>query len=87
MNEEQVTVVTIHLIEGENLTFSIAPSEAKQLGLSDDIENALQRNSIAIELDDKLMIIPYSNIKYIEVDPAPASLPLSIISGARKLDT
>lgn len=86
MNEEHEMIVTIHLIDGEELKFAISPSEAKQIGVSDDIENALQRNSMAIEMDNKLIVIPYTNVRYIEVDPAPASLPLSIITGARKID-
>jgi hypothetical protein len=79
----QVTI-TIHLVHGEPLKFSLEPSEAKKLGVSEDLERALQRNSLAIEADNKLRIIPYSNIKYVEIDPAPTGLPYTIIQGAKQ---
>ena len=83
-DNNQVTI-TVHLVHGEPLKFSLDPSEAKMLGISEDLERALQRNSMAIEADNQLKIIPYSNIKYVEIDPAPENLPVTIIRGAKQL--
>ncbi len=85
MSDNNEIIVTVHMIHGEDLKFTVEPSEAKQVGMSDDIENALHRTSLAIEVENKLLVIPYSNIEYIEVDPAPASLPLSIVHGDKIL--
>jgi hypothetical protein len=83
-NNNQV-IITVHLVHGEPLKFSLEPSEAKKLGVSEDLERALERNSMAIEADNKLQIIPYSNIKYVEIDPAPPGLPFTIIQGAKQI--
>jgi len=83
-DNNQVTI-TVHLVHGEPLVYSLEPSEAKKLGVSEDLERALQRNSMAIEADNKLRIIPYSNIKYVEIEPAPENLPFTIIQGAKQI--
>ncbi len=85
MAEQDLVTVTVHLIEGETLKFEVRISAAKEFGLGDDIERSLTRNAMAVELDNKLIVIPYSNIKYIECDPAPSVLPLNMIRGARRL--
>ncbi|MBF8270299.1 MAG: hypothetical protein HW386_2008 [Gammaproteobacteria bacterium] len=85
MQENDQLVVTIHLIHGNPIKFEVALSASKEFGLSDDIERSLLRNAMAVELDKKLLLIPYNNIKYIESDPAPPVLPQNIIRGARSL--
>ena len=77
--------ITVHLVHGDPIKFEVGLTEAKELGLSEDIEQSLTRNSMAVELDNKLVIIPYSNIQFIECDPAPPVLPLKMIRGAKRL--
>jgi len=85
MNEPEQVTVTIYFIEGEPLRFTVLPDEAKMLGFSDDLLQALQRTSMAVEIDNSLKIIPYSSIKYVEIVPAPPGLPFTIIQGAKQL--
>lgn len=85
MAENGQVIITINLVHGEPLKFSLEPTEAKKMGVSDDLERALQRTGMAIEIDNKLMIVPYSNIQYVEIDPAPSGLPITIIQGAKKI--
>ena len=85
MSESEQIIITIYLVHGEPLKFSLEPSEAKKMGVSEDLERALQRTGMAIEIDGKLMIVPYSNIQYVEIDPAPSGLPITIIQGAKHL--
>jgi hypothetical protein len=84
MTSKQVTI-TIHFIHGEPLKISVTPTEAKMMGISEDLERALQRNAMAIEVDNKLQIIPYSNIKYVEIDPSPEGLPFTVIQDAKRI--
>jgi len=85
--EGEMFVVTVHLINGEPLrvTLGMIETRSKLAGLNDDLERALMRNALAIEVDNRLMIIPYSNIKYIECEPAPPELPLTILRGTKSL--
>lgn len=75
--------LTVHLHQGEPIRAVVEADEAKLLGLSDDIEKSLHRNSLAIELDGRLLLIPHSSIKYIEIVPAPPNLPLWLLRGRR----
>ena len=85
MGDNDLLTVTIHLVHGESIKFEVNLSAAKEYSLGDDIEHALLRNAMAIELDNKLIMVPYNNIKYVECDPAPSVLPLNMIRGARRL--
>ena len=82
---ENIFTLTIYRIHGEPLKFEVELTQAKKIGLSGDIEQSLSRSAIAIEADGKLYMVPYNNIQHIECDPAPESLPISMIRGARQL--
>jgi len=82
MDEQEIFTITINLIKGAPLKFKINPTEEKILGVKKDLEQALVRNVLAVELDGKLIMIPYSNIQTIECDPAPPGLPFTILRGA-----
>jgi hypothetical protein len=75
--------VTINLVHGDAIRFRVTLPEWRLLGLGGDIEEAQQRNVMAVELDGKLILIPYSNIRSIEVDPAPSELPKHLLRGAK----
>jgi hypothetical protein len=85
MNGNDLLTVTVHLVHGDPIKFEVSLSAAKEYSLGEDIEQSLLRNAMAVEIDKKLVMIPYSNIKYVECDPAPSVLPLNMIRGARHL--
>jgi hypothetical protein len=47
------------------------------------IEKAIEANELLIELENRLLVIPLNNIKYIEIIPAPPKLPKFAIRNAR----
>ena len=47
------------------------------------IEKAIESNEVLIELEDRLLIIPLNNLKYIEVAPSPPRLPTFTVCKAR----
>lgn len=85
MSEYDIFTLTIYLIHGDPLKFEIELTEAKELGLGTDLEQALTRNAMAIEAEGKLYFIPYSNVQYIECTPVPDVLPITIIRNAKHL--
>ena len=86
MAEEGEFTVIIHLIHGEPIKFKVTPTKAEMMTKGQDIGTALTRVSMALEIDGKLLIIPYSNIKYIEAEPAPPDLPLFITQHAKSIN-
>ena len=85
MTSETTFTVFIHLIHGETIKFQTNVSDAQLIGVREDLEKALSRRSMAFEMEGKLILIPYTNIKYIEFDPAPPELPMGMIRNAKKI--
>jgi hypothetical protein len=77
--------VTISLVHGDRIRFRVELPEWRMLGLGGDIEKVQERNAVAVELDGRLVLIPYSNIRTIEVDPAPPELPKYLLKGAKAI--
>ena len=78
-----VITITIHLVHGEPIRAKVTTDEARRLGVSDDLEKAVHRTAMSLVLDGKLLLIPFANIKFVEVDPAPANLPVWLLQGTR----
>ncbi len=83
MSENNRVVITVYRVHGEQLKFDVELTEAKTMGLSEDIEQALSRTALAIEANGTLYIIPYSNIQHLECTPAPEVLPINMIRNAK----
>ncbi|OGT82526.1 MAG: hypothetical protein A3H91_03570 [Gammaproteobacteria bacterium RIFCSPLOWO2_02_FULL_61_13] len=78
-----VITITIHLLHGEPIRARINADAARLLGVSDDLEKATHRNSMSLVLDGKLLLIPFANIRLVEIDPAPPNLPVWLLQGDR----
>ncbi len=85
MNEINKPTITIYRIHGEPLKFEVELTAAKEMGMSEDIEQALSRSAMAIEADGTLYVVPYSNIEHIECTPTPEILPIFIMRNAKLL--
>jgi hypothetical protein len=43
----------------------------------------MESDKLVIEVEGRLIVIPWSSIKQLEVSPVPASLPFGAIKGAK----
>ena len=79
--------LTIYFTDGSKL--STFPQQADDFSqIASRVQKALDTNKLAIEVDGELFVIPMSNVKYLQVNPAPEKLPDTVIrSGALKVDT
>jgi len=74
-------ICTIVFTDGESMQVEFE----KQLDASvvaRELDNLLDRNTIAFKIDGNLVVYPMVNIRSITLDPAPAGLPVSVIQGA-----
>jgi hypothetical protein len=46
------------------------------------IKDALEGRHIVLEAEGALIVIPFDNVKYVQVHPAPKKLPPGVIKGA-----
>ena len=49
----------------------------------ESIKKALESDKLVIEAEGKLVIIPWSSIKHIELTPPPPAIPFGSIKGAK----
>jgi hypothetical protein len=51
-----------------------------------NIRKALEADRLLVEVDGNLLFIPLSNVKYLQVTPAPDALPSTVLRHARLVD-
>lgn len=73
MNNQRA--ITIHFNDGTKMSLDFpkqAPSEvAAMLKLND----VLQKRHMLFEADSTLLVVPFENVRYVQVYPAPADIP------------
>jgi hypothetical protein len=74
---------TISFVDGTQLKLAWPRPEEPDARLAGMLEKILTNESIAVEVEGRLMIIPVNNIKTMEVSPAPEKLPATVIRDAR----
>ena len=57
----------------------VADSDAQA---ASKIKEALEARHLVLEAEGALLVIPFENVKYIQVHPAPKKLPAGVIRGA-----
>ena len=81
MNEDRQ--LTIHFNNGNrmDLTFPVRYKNSTA-AVQEAVKRALEADKLAIEAEGRLVIIPWSSIKQIELTPVPAAVPFGAIMGA-----
>jgi hypothetical protein len=85
MNETGKSIMTIRFINGSEQKFEF-PRQEDTHSIAAQIKDALSSNQILLELEDRLLIIPFQSIQSIEVTPTPPKLPATAIRNVRILE-
>lgn len=72
----------IHFSDGTSLAFSFPPQRENQAGRELLFEEIAKKRLLTIAADGAVHVIPFENVKYISIYPAPAELDRKIIQGA-----
>lgn len=73
----------IHFTDGSKKTLEFPQQMADTdatMGLR--IKDALESRHIVLEAEGALIVIPFDNVKYVQVHPVPKKLPPGVIRGA-----
>lgn len=83
-SQKSESFIIVHFINGKKQTYSFPEQGSKVMRgkLAEDIFNSGQ---IMIELENKMVIIPLSNVLYVEMKPIPSPLPNAVFGGGRLL--
>jgi hypothetical protein len=71
---------TVYFADGEVLKFRVT-SSARDKKLAALIMNANTASAWVVEIDNKTVVIPMSNVLYLEIDPAMDSMGVSLVKG------
>jgi hypothetical protein len=74
--------VRIHFVDGTTLTVTFPPQRANQAGRELLFDDIMKRRMLTVATDGGVHVIPFENVKYISVSPAPEELDARIIQGA-----
>ncbi len=82
MNDGAKGILTIRYMNGTEQKFEYTRTE-DALNVASRIQDVLKGNQLLLELEDRFLIIPMSNIQSIEVSPPPAKLPPNTLRNVR----
>jgi len=79
---EQQRGMTIHFMDGTQMRVTFPRQVTHEESALVRLERMLEKNVMLIETEGALLAIPFSNIKYVQVYPAPAALPDYVVRQA-----
>jgi hypothetical protein len=74
--------MTIHFTDGSKMGLSFPKQVKSDETVSVRLEKILDRAALLVEADGALLVVPLSNVKYLQVSPAPPKLPDYVIKDA-----
>jgi len=76
--------LTIHFTDKTKITARFPKQGGDDaMTLASNVKKALEADTLALEVQGALIVIPMRNVKYIQVTPAPEALPQGVIRNAR----
>ncbi len=78
--------MTIHLNQGDPIKFKLVRTVAQLRNVAANLEGGLQARYFGVELNGKLVIVPFHNIRSVEIDPAPAGIISHVLRDANPVD-
>jgi hypothetical protein len=85
MNNEKS--LTIHFTCGTKLEFSFPTQVNSTAAVIEAMKKNIECDKFVIEADGRMLVIPWTSIKQLEVTPVPGALPFFAIKGAKLLDS
>ncbi len=74
--------LTIRFMDGSKMTVRYPKPAVNEPGIVAAVRKALEADRLLIEADGTLLFVPLSNVKYLEVSPAPHILPANAVRHA-----
>jgi hypothetical protein len=74
--------MTIHFMDGTQMRVSFPKQVKHDESIPVRLERVLEKEILMLEADGALLAIPFANVKYLQVYPAPAVLPDYVIKDA-----
>ena len=67
--------VTIHFNDGSKLSVDFPAQSANEAAAALKLDDVLKKRYILMEAEGTLLMIPFENVRYVQLYPAPRSIP------------
>ena len=67
--------ITIFFNDGEKLSLSFPKQSPNEAAAALKLDDVLKKRYLLLEADSTLVMVPFENVRYIQVYPAPRSVP------------
>lgn len=74
--------MTVHFMDGSKLSFSFPKQVTHEEFVSGRLDKILDKSCLVVEADGAALMIPFANIKYIQMYGVPKKLPDYVIRNA-----
>lgn len=74
-----IAKITVTFINGAVETYGLTERQSDALQMASRLKTMMESNMFALELEDRLVMIPMYNIRMIEVSPSPSKLPDTVL--------
>jgi hypothetical protein len=78
--------LTIHFMDGSKLKLEFPKQTASESAAAVKLKEILSAGYIVADVEGVLMTIPFTNVKYLSLHPAPRALPEYVIKAAKVSD-
>jgi hypothetical protein len=66
--------ITIHFNDGSKLSLDFPKQTANEVAAMLKLNDVLQKRHILFEADSTLVMVPFENVKFVQIYPAPAEI-------------
>jgi len=84
MIDKTKSTLTIRFVNGSEQKFEFTRPE-ESASIAQRIQDALSANQLLLELEDRLMVVPFQNILTVEVSPAPPKVRGNVLRNVRSV--
>jgi hypothetical protein len=67
--------VTIHFTDGSKMSLDFPKQTSNEAAALLKLDDVLKKRYMLFEAESTLLLIPFENVKYVQLYPAPASVP------------
>jgi hypothetical protein len=71
--------ITVTFNDGTVQTYAVTEQQLSGLQMASRVKAMMEASMVALELEDRLVMLPMSNIRMIEVSPSPNKLPDTVL--------
>jgi len=82
---QKIMRCSITFMDGREIGYVWEATNEDVFRASSSLDRILHSQAITLSIEGRLVIIPLSNVRYVEINPAPINLPSHVVKGARRI--